>query len=109
MSIEQSDVVDIFGIDKVTGAVTLAISDHLDWSDESQHLHLLQEKLNAYFEFIESGELINSCPVAIGRRVEIRVFAKYDLPEAGRVFLADAGGILGNSGVALKFQFLPET
>ncbi|MEL6879444.1 MAG: DUF6572 domain-containing protein, partial [Cyanobacteria bacterium J06607_10] len=42
MSIEQKDKVDFIGINKETGYVSLAISDHLDWSDTQLHLQLLQ-------------------------------------------------------------------
>ena len=34
----------------------LMISDHLDWEEEGEHLFLLQEKINDYVEFIQSGQ-----------------------------------------------------
>ena len=45
MSVEQTDVVDIVGIDRETGHVELTISDHLDWSDSITHQTILQKKL----------------------------------------------------------------
>nr|WP_211171156.1 DUF6572 domain-containing protein [Bacillus sp. DNRA2] len=33
------------------------IADHLDWENELQHLKLLQDKINAYISFIESGQV----------------------------------------------------
>ena len=53
LSIEQTDVVDFMGIDKLTGEIVLTISDHLEWNDaDEEHLWLLQEKINAYLRFI---------------------------------------------------------
>ncbi len=64
MSIEQTDLVDIISIDRMTGEVILTISDHLDWSDCGAHLLLLQSKLNRYLAFVESGEILQSYPKA---------------------------------------------
>jgi hypothetical protein len=32
MSIEQSDVIDMISADRITGEVTLTVSNHFDWS-----------------------------------------------------------------------------
>ena len=55
MGVEQTTVIDAIGIDQVSGAVHLTIADALAW--DAAHLRLLQEKLNAYLAFVESGEL----------------------------------------------------
>ena len=58
MSIEQTNTVDFVSIDEISGDALLTISDHLAWDEnEGAHLELLQNKLNAYLRFIESGEL----------------------------------------------------
>jgi uncharacterized protein DUF6572 len=62
MSVEQTDVVDILGIDRETGHVVLTISDHLDWSDSARHQIILQKKLNRYLAFVESGEILEQIP-----------------------------------------------
>ena len=62
MTIEQLDVVDFIGVEKYTNKVILTISDHLDWEKEEEHLHLMQRKINAYINFIESGELCETVP-----------------------------------------------
>lgn len=51
----------------------LTISDHLDWDNEQGHLRTLQEKLNLYLAFIESGELLVKYPQAAGRHRRIDV------------------------------------
>jgi len=106
MSIEQSEVVDFIGTDKVTGSVTLVISDHLDWSDEHTHLVLLQDKINSYLRFIESGEITEAFPQAVGKKVEIEIVGKYELVAAGEDFLVEAGQIVRRAGFSLRFRRL---
>lgn len=64
MGVQQTTVIDAIGIDKVTGAVHLTIADALEW--DAAHLRLLQEKLNAYLAFVESGGLHSAYPSAAG-------------------------------------------
>lgn len=44
--------------------LVLMIADHLDWENELQHLSLLQDKINAYVSFIESGKIYSVYPDA---------------------------------------------
>lgn len=67
MGVEQTTVIDFIGIDPASGAVCLTIADALDWDPD--HLRLLQDKLNAYLAFVESGELLWAYPLAAGRPV----------------------------------------
>lgn len=76
MSIEQTNVVDFIGIEESTGRVVLTISDHLPWDDD-EHFPLLQEKLNRYLAFIESGEIHESYPEASGRMPVIDLVLKH--------------------------------
>lgn len=81
MSIEQRRVVDFIGTDKADGHVSLTISDHLPWLNDNEHLLILQNKINDYLAFLESGEIYDSYPKAHGREIEIRLICKY--PPAG--------------------------
>jgi hypothetical protein len=81
MSIEQRRVVDFVSTDKADGHITLTISDHLPWLPDNEHLLVLQDKINDYLAFLESGEIYDSYPKAHGREIEIQVYCKY--PPAG--------------------------
>lgn len=37
MAVDDPRVIDFLGVNKITGAVTLTISDHLDWIDSDHH------------------------------------------------------------------------
>jgi hypothetical protein len=102
VSVEQTDVVDIMGIDRETGHVVLTISDHLDWSDSTAHQLLLQSKLNRYLAFVESGEVLQSYPAAKDRPIAFRVVFKFPPDEAGRGFLARAREVIESAGFTLR-------
>ena len=67
MAVDNPNVVDGVAIDKDRNALCLLLTDHLAWEgkdalDEYEHLKLLQEKLNAYISFLESGQYKESYP-----------------------------------------------
>ena len=68
MSVDQPAVIDFLWKDPKNNRAVLTISDHLDWEDEGEHLVLLQDKLNHYLEFIESGQLAEAKPSCAGFR-----------------------------------------
>lgn len=56
LNIEETDVIDGIAYDKETGSLILLLADGMDWSDESKHLLLLQEKLNNYIYYIDTEQ-----------------------------------------------------
>jgi len=58
MSIVDLDKVDAAGKDKKENALRLMITDHLDWEHEDTHLEILQDKINAYLQYIESKQYV---------------------------------------------------
>ena len=102
MSIEKTETIDFIGIDKERGEVSLTISDHLEWDDN--HLFILQEKLNYYIAFIESGELFEVYPDSKNRNISIVIMCKYSPNPAGMDFLEKARLILDKINARLIFQ-----
>ena len=105
MSVEQPTVVDGIGTNKETGLVHLTISDHLVWNRD--HLVMLQDKLNAYLEFIESGQIHADYPDAKGRSVVIDLVIQHRPNEEGTAFLAKAASVVEQIGLRLKYGPLP--
>ena len=87
MSVENPEVVDAIGIDNASGDVVLTISDHLEWDAAKTHLLVLQDKINRYIGFIESGELLTTYSKAEGRKIRIEVCCKYCHPKRVSRFL----------------------
>ncbi len=108
MSIEQADVIDVVTIERGTGDVLLTISDHLQWeAAEGDHLLILQDKLNGYLRFIESGELVRKFPEASGARAIINVVGKFQPSAQGQQFLKQVGEVIESAGYELRFTLLP--
>lgn len=108
MSVEQLDVIDIIGIEKNSGRVTLTISDHLDWFDTVQHQIILQEKINQYLAFVESNEIFESYPDAKGRPIVVTVVFKFSPDKKGYEFLAKARAVIESAGLDLRYEVFGE-
>ncbi|WP_291587439.1 DUF6572 domain-containing protein [Comamonas sp. UBA7528] len=100
MTVENTSIVDAIGTDKATGAVYLTITDHLHW--DTAHLRLLQEKINLYLGFIESGEIYASFPNAKGAPLVIDVFTKLRPSEDAVRFLKQAEAVVASYGASLR-------
>jgi hypothetical protein len=87
MSLDTPSTIDALSDDKDGAAVSLAIIDGWDWSDEAQHLRALQSKLNAYFDFVQSGQLFEVRPGSRGKKLRIDLLTKYPLPDKAGRFL----------------------
>lgn len=75
--------VDAIGTEEENGTVVLSIVDSWDWTDEQAHLEALQAKINAYFDFIESDQLLDAYPAANNRPLSIDVVTKHQLADCG--------------------------
>lgn len=108
MSVIDVNKVDAISIDRTNGSVKLTIADHLDWEDTLSHLLLLQDKINAYLAFYESGQIYQSYPKSKGREVRINVVTKFPVPKEGLKFFAKTNEILNNIGLSISQSMLEE-
>ena len=102
MSIEQSNTIDFIGIDKTCGSTILTITDHLEWGSR-EHLIPIQEKLNSYLTFIESGEILDSYPAANDKPTRIDIFFLFEPDEEGTKFLSLCDEIIRNAGFGFRY------
>ncbi|MBI3093401.1 MAG: hypothetical protein HYY97_00855 [Rhodocyclales bacterium] len=101
MTVEQAKAVDAIATDSTTGRVHLTIADHLEWN--SDHLVQLQEKLNSYLAFVESGEIHTAYPAARDRAVAIDLVLKYRPNAEADAFLAQVRSILEGAGFTFHY------
>lgn len=78
MSVIDVDKVDGIGIQKGGEGLAMLISDHLDWTDEYEHLIQLQNKLNAYIGFIENKQYEAIYPKHKFTTFQIEIHFKYE-------------------------------
>lgn len=103
MSLDVTTVVDAVGFEESSGTLVLTIVDAWDWTDTSTHLLKLQEKLNAYFAFIDSGQVFEH-PNARGARIRIDVIGKYPLHPDGCLLLDHARAVALELDVAVSHR-----
>jgi hypothetical protein len=108
MSIEQTDTIDLIGIERESDKVVLTVCDDLNWSDSAHHLQLLQDKINTYVAFIKSGEILETYPKSAGRQVVIEVVTKHELSETCADFMARASQVLLGAGIELRQSHLAD-
>lgn len=108
MTVDQTKIIDSVR-DAYNGKeVILSIIDHLTWDqNEGEHLLLIQEKMNTYLAFIESGQLDTDFPHLKGREVVIIWFGKYPLSEQAKTFYRLASGAISKAGFRLEFELVP--
>ncbi|MBI3234223.1 MAG: hypothetical protein HYZ42_09310 [Bacteroidetes bacterium] len=103
MSVDQKDVIDFISTSP-NGKVVLRISDHLFWDEKNEHLLVLQDKINSYLRFIESGEIFESYPAANTSSLLIEVCLKYEPNETGLSFLNKCQEIILNTGIGFQWR-----
>ncbi len=103
MSVSDTRVVDSLGIDKVSGECVLTIVDHLAW-DDPEHLLTLQEKLNTYLAFIESGEIEEHVPNARAGKIRINIVAANEPSEEAVDFLSQAQDVIRGAGFEFAWE-----
>ena len=103
VTIDNPDTVDLIGTEKASGKIVLTISDHLAWGDEA-HLSALQDKINTYLSFIESGEIYQQYPEARGQEIRIEAVMKFAPDKNGLEFLQRAAEIVEIAGFGLSFH-----
>ena len=104
MSVDQLGTVDVISVDDRSGSVVLTVSDHLDWTDSTEHQILLQKKLNSYLSFVESGEILERYPRAKDRPVVFRIVFKFKPDQEAMGFLTRAKEIVESAGFQLHYE-----
>ena len=111
MAVDDEGVVDWIASSPKTNEVILVITDHLQWNTDNDfhilHMELLLEKVNSYLGFMESGEIYEAYPEAIGKKLVIRVVAKYEMSEDGKTFFEKLKDAVEKAGRLIEFKHRP--
>ncbi len=106
MSLDNADIVDAVGIEVEDGTVVLSIIDGWDWADERGHLCALQDKLNAYFGFVETGQVYETYPEASGQPLRIDIVSKFPIPETSLSFLQKVSAVAAKLNMTVTYRVL---
>ena len=88
-------------------ALVLLLTDYLAWEGpdaprELEHLSLLQDKINAYVSFLESGQFKESYPGEDFAMAAIQVHFKHPITENCEKFLSAVQDQVGQLGVKIE-------
>lgn len=109
MSVEQRHVVDAISTSKFGDRTTLTIFDHLPWLSDNKHLLTLQDKINDYLRFVQSGQLYESRPEAKGRTIAIQIVCKFQPVGEAIRFLEIARRTVESAGLSFLIKVLEST
>jgi hypothetical protein len=101
MSLDNLEVIDTVGTEK---DIVLIIFDAWDWDDQREHLLARQAKLNAYFGFVESGQIYQAYPSASGRTLRIDVVSRYRMPDIALAFLEKAAAVASQLNMTITHR-----
>jgi hypothetical protein len=104
MSLDNLEVVDTVGRERDGGTIVLTIFDAWDWDDQRRHLLALQAKFNAYFGFVESGQIYEAYPSAAGKALRIDVIFRYPAPDGALTFLEEAAAVASQPNINVTHQ-----
>jgi hypothetical protein len=103
-NIENTDTIDSLAYEQDTSSLILLLTDGMDWSDMMRHLWLLQEKLNTYIWYIDSGQYEEKYSNV--KRIELRVSFLFEEPELCHELLEKAKQVFMN--VFENFEMIVE-
>lgn len=101
MSVVDKDTVDGIALseDKV---IKLLITDHLAWEEEYEHLLILQDKINSYLAFCESGQYKEVYEDCEAESVVFEIHFLYEPTQNAYKFLEQIPAQAGELSVAIE-------
>ena len=109
MSVVDTDSIDAIGLDKKAKRIFLTIIDPLLWDSENVHLFTLQEKINTYLHFVDSGELVKALPDGEGFDIAIELILKHMPTDEAISFFDQTMQLLFDRGIVFVFGPNKET
>ncbi len=79
--------VDVVSHDPKTDRVVLSMVETRPWGDHGASLPDLQEKLNAYLNYVEGGQLWSDYPAMKGKKVAFRLHTQFPLTKREEDFV----------------------
>ncbi|MBU8882043.1 hypothetical protein KSK37_02995 [Kaistella sp. DKR-2] len=105
MSVEQIDKIDFISTSP-NGSVKLTISDHLIWDEENEHVLLLQDKINSYLNFVDSGQIFEEYPNSKNKNIAIGLIMKFEPNEYALNFLQKCKSIIKELNIEFNWKTL---
>lgn len=102
MSVLDKETVDGMALDKNGKVIRLLIADHLDWSNEYNHLLVLQDKINAYIAFCEEHQYNQVYKNILVECAILEIHFKYEPTIKAMNFLEQVQRQVNELGIAIE-------
>lgn len=107
MAIDNPNTIDGIAIDRERNALVLLLTDHLAWigpeaPSEFDHLKLLQDKINAYVSFLESGQFKERYPDEDFSMAVVEIHFKHNITDNCEKFLNAVQDQVGQLGIKIE-------
>lgn len=108
MAIDNVNIIDGMGIDKERNAICLLLTDHLAWDEgdnsisEYEHLVLLQDKINSYIAYLETGQYEENYPEINFDMIIIEIHFKYEISQNCEKFLNTVQSQVAQYGIKIE-------
>ncbi len=108
MAIDNPNCVDGIGIDREQNDVLrLLITDHFAWQgedtlDEYDHLMMLQDKINAYISYLESGQYKQTYPDREFSMAILEIHFMYEISDNCTAFLNAVQSQIEELGILIE-------
>ncbi len=104
MSVLDKESIDAVAITSDGVGIKLLISDHLVWTDEYEHLLLLQEKINGYIMFLENGQYKDVYKNIDFRYGVIEIHFMYEPTNKTKQFLQTVRNQISELGIRIEYN-----
>lgn len=104
MSITDLDKIDAVGIDQNNNALRLMLADNLGWEYEDIHIEILQDKLNLYYQYIESKQYVDKYGDQFSRFI-IDIYFKEKISKKCFEFLEIVENTINAKNISINMHF----
>lgn len=104
MSVVDQNTIDSIAMTNDEDGIVLLIADHLEWEEEYNHLITLQEKINAYISFLESGQHNEIFKDKEFRYGIIEIHFMYEPTEKAKQFLNTVQAQISEIGIMIQYS-----
>ena len=103
MSVLDKETIDAVAITPDGVGIKLLISDHLAWTDEYEHLLMLQEKINVYIMFLENGQYKDIYKNVDFKYGVIEIHFMYEPTDKTKQFLQTVQNQISEIGIMIEY------
>lgn len=103
MSVLDKKIVDGMAVNSDGKGIRLLIADHLDWSNEYNHLLVLQEKINDYIIFCEEHQYNEIYGNILVQYVIFEIHFKYEPTTKAMNFLEQVQLQVNEIGITIEY------